>query len=332
MQAAILAAGKSTRMYPLTLTRPKPLLRAANKTLLERNLDNLKGIADEVIIIVGYKKEMIKLFLKNKYKSLKIKYVEQKQQLGTGHAASLLEPYIRDRFILLMGDDIYSREDIKNCIKHRYSILTAKTKNQSNASERNERELARRSRKHLTRSQLSNFGAVIEKNGILINFVEKPKKFISDTINTAMYYLDKDIFNYLKKIRKSKRNEIELPDAIKLLAKEQNIYCVKTRQWLPIGYPLDLLKADAFLRKSKNFVGENSKIHGKIVNSSVGDNCIIKGSIKNSIIMDNTVIDEKSTVKDSIIASNAYFKGRASNEVIADNVRARKLHFINFKI
>lgn len=308
MQAAILAAGKSTRTCPLTLTRPKPLLRAANKTLLEHNLDNLKGIADEVIIIVGYKKDMIKRFLKNKYKSLKIKYVEQKQQLGTGHAASLLEPYIKDRFILLMGDDIYSREDIKNCIRHRYSILTAKTKNPQ------------------------NFGAIVEKNGIMADFTEKPKKSASDTINAAMYSLDKEIFSYLKKIRKSKRNEIELPDAIKLLAKEQNIHCVKTRQWLPIGYPLDLLKADAFLRKSKNFVGENSKIHGKIANSSVGDNCIIKGNIKSSIIMDNTIIDEKSTVKDSIIASNAYFKGKASNAVIADNVMARNVLVKNCKI
>ena len=60
MQAVILAAGKSTRTYPLTLTRPKPLLKVANKTLLEHNLDNLVGIVDEVIIVVGYKKKLNK--------------------------------------------------------------------------------------------------------------------------------------------------------------------------------------------------------------------------------------------------------------------------------
>ena len=162
MQAVILAAGKSTRAYPLTLTRPKPLLKAANKTILNHNLDSLIGIADEAILIVGYKKEMIKKQFGNKYKNIKLKYVEQKEQLGTGHAATLAEPYIRDKFILMAGDDIYSRNDIKNCIKYQYSILTSTTKSPK------------------------NFGVIIQKNGILTDFVEKPKKFVSNAINTSL--------------------------------------------------------------------------------------------------------------------------------------------------
>ena len=71
MQAVILAAGKSTRAYPLTLTRSKPLLKAANKTLLEHNLDNLNNIDDEVILIVGYKKKQIKKQFKNNYKNIR---------------------------------------------------------------------------------------------------------------------------------------------------------------------------------------------------------------------------------------------------------------------
>src|SRR3989344_2071773 len=125
MQAVILAAGKSTRTYPLTLTRPKPLLKAANKTILEHNLDNLNGAVDEVILIVGYKMEMIREKFGNNYNTIKIKYIEQKEQLGTGHAAMLAEPYIKDKFILMAGDDIYSRDDIKKCVKYPYSILTS---------------------------------------------------------------------------------------------------------------------------------------------------------------------------------------------------------------
>ena len=170
MQAVILAAGKSTRTYPLTLTRPKPLLKVANKTLLEHNLDNLNNIVDEVIIVVGYKKEMIKSLIKRKYKNLKIKYVEQKKRLGTAHAVSVAEPYIKNRFVLLMGDDIYSKEDINKCIRHKYSLLITRTKNPK------------------------NFGVVIKKNGILVNFIEKPKKFVSDLVSTAVYSLDKEIF------------------------------------------------------------------------------------------------------------------------------------------
>ena len=58
MKAVILAAGKSTRTWPLTVNVPKPLLKVANKSIIERNLDELQGIADEAILVVGFKKEM----------------------------------------------------------------------------------------------------------------------------------------------------------------------------------------------------------------------------------------------------------------------------------
>lgn len=320
MQAVILAAGKSTRTYPLTITKPKPLLKVANKTLLEYNLDNLNNFMGEVIIVVGYKKNLIKKYIGKKYKNLKINYVEQKQQLGTAHALLAAKPYVKGRFVLLMGDDIYSKEDIEECIKHRYSILTAKVKNPQ------------------------NFGVIIEKNGILIDFKEKPKKFVSDLISTAFYTLDKKIFCFINQIKKSERNEFELPDTIKLLSKKQKVCCVKSRKWFPIVYAWDLLKADKQFRKSKNIIGKNSKIYGDVKNSTIGNYCTIKGKVKNSIIMDYTYIDNGSIVEDSVIGENVFFKGNiiAKNNtysninnkkikvgrlgaVIADNVQAKNI-------
>lgn len=312
MQAVILAAGKSTRTYPLTLTKPKPLLKVANRTLLEHNLENLRDFVDDVIIVIGYKKNLIKKHIGSKYKNLKIKYAEQKQQLGTAHAVSVAEPYIKDRFVLLMGDDIYSKKDIKNCIKHRYSILTARIKNQPNASE-------------LTRSQLSNFGVVIEKNGILTDFVEKPRRFVSDLASTAFYALDKKIFYYAKQIRKSERNEFELPDAVKLLLKDEKIHCVESKDWLPVAYAYDLLKVDRILRGNKNFIGKNSKIYRNVTNSSIGDNCTVKGAVKNSIIMDKSIIDKNSSVENSVVGENVYISGKILNSVIADNAKLKNV-------
>src|SRR3989344_8927192 len=166
MQAVILAAGKSTRTYPLTLTRPKPLLKVVGKTLLEYNLDNLNGLVSEVILVVGYKKNMIKKYFGEKYKGIRIKYIEQKQQLGTAHAISVAELYIKDRFILMMGDDIYQRRDIQKCVKHAYSILVTEVENPG------------------------DFGVVKEQNGILMDIIEKPEEFISNLISTALYVLD----------------------------------------------------------------------------------------------------------------------------------------------
>jgi len=285
MQAVILAAGKSTRTYPLTITRPKPLLKVANKMLLEHNLDNLRDIVSEVIIIVGYKKELIINHIGQKYKHLAIRYVEQKQQLGTAHALSIIEPYIKGRFVLMMGDDIYSRKDIMKCSKYNYSILAVKVKNPE------------------------NFGVIIEKNGILLDIVEKPKKFISDLASAALYTFDRKIFRWIKKIKKSQRSEFEIPDAIKLLSKSEKVHAIKSKNWLPIAYPWDLLRADKILRKNNNNIGKNSAIYGKIKNSSIGSSCIIKGQVKDSIIMDNSIIDDGSIVESSIIGESVYFKG-----------------------
>ena len=320
MQAVILAAGSSTRTYPLTLTRPKPLLKVANKTILELNLEAIKDTADEIILVVGYKKDMIKNFTKKKYPNLNIKFVEQHEQLGTGHAVSILKEKIKDKFILLMGDNIYSKEDIRNITKHKYSILVKKVKNP---------EL---------------FGVVKEKNHILTDIIEKPKKFISDLVSCALYSFDKEIFNALKKLKKSKRNEYELTDAIKSLLIKNNIYCVKNLSCFQISYSWDLLNADKEIRRNKNVIGKNSKINGNVKNSSVGNNCIINGNIINSIIMNNTTVDKGSIVQDSIIGENVYFKGAiiAKNNVysivkgkkikvdrlgaiIADNVKANNV-------
>ena len=308
MQAIILAAGKSTRTYPLTLTRPKPMLKVANKTLLEHNLDSLNGIADEAIIVVGYKKNLIKKYIGSKYKNIKIKYVVQKQQLGTAHAVSLAEPYVKDRFVLLMGDDIYSKEDIKKCIQYRYSILTTKVKNPQ------------------------NFGVVLEKNGILADFVEKPKKFVSDIVSTAFYSLDREIFKHIKQVKKSKRNEFEMPDAIKSLSKNQEIRVIRAKKWLPIVYAFDLLNADRILRKNRNVVGKNSKIYGNAKNSSIGNNCVIKGNVEDSIIMDKSVIEKNSVIKNSVIGEKTNIDGKVYSSIIADNSKIINSVIKNCKI
>lgn len=292
MQAIILAGGKSTRTYPLTITRPKPLLKVANKTLLEYNFDALDGLVEEVILVVGYKKEMIKEFVyrvKDKYK-FKIKFISQKEQLGTGHAVLVCERAIKGRFLLLMGDNIHSKKDVKNCLKHKNSILVKKAENP---------EL---------------FGVVKENNNILVGIIEKPQLFVSDLINCAMYVFTNKIFQLLKKLKKTNRGEYEIVDAIKHQAMEEDIHCVKSSEWFPIGYPWDLLEADMYFRDKKNKIGKNTKVNGKVVNSSVGDNCIVDGDVKNSMVFDNVTIEKNSRIEDSIIGNDVYFGGQIYSE------------------
>ena len=114
MDAIILAAGKSTRMYPLTAEKPKGILKIANKSIIQHNLEQLEGLVDKAIIIVGHGSEYILNHFPKEYKGLGLTYMEQWPQLGTWHALDRVKYSTSDRFIVLMGDDLYSKKDIKS--------------------------------------------------------------------------------------------------------------------------------------------------------------------------------------------------------------------------
>ena len=130
MKAVILAAGKGVRAYPLTLSKPKPLLKVANKALIRHNIEQLVGLVDEVIIVIGYKGNMIREHLGESFEGIDITYVEQRQQLGTGHALMQAEKYVKDeRFIVMMGDDIYFRGDMRKCLKYDLAVMVKRVEN-----------------------------------------------------------------------------------------------------------------------------------------------------------------------------------------------------------
>lgn len=320
IQAVIIAAGKSTRTWPLTLTRPKPLLKVMNKEIIKHNLDALQGLVGEVIIVVGFKKEIIIKEIGRKYGKTKIKYVEQKAQLGTGHALKCVEQLIEDKFILIGGDDIFSKKDIRACLKHKYSVLGCTVENPS------------------------RFGVFVIKGKEVQKIVEKPKKFISDLANTGLYVFDKAVFDY--KLKKSPRGEYEIVDYLNALVKKEKVVCEKVKgHWLSVGHPWDLIEANSVLVsqikdeingkieknvivKGKLKLGKGTEIlagtyiKGNVVigeNCSIGPNCYIRGNtsigdgchigqaveIKNSIIMDNAKIPHLSYVGDSVIGESS---------------------------
>jgi len=320
MQAVILVAGKSTRTYPLTLTKPKPLLRINNEAIIEHNINILRNLVDDIILVVGFKKDLIKDFISKKFPKLNVVYVEQDEQLGTGHAVLILEEMIRGKFLLMLGDNVYSEEDIRGIVKHKYSILIKKVK------------------------KPENFGVILEKDGILKGIVEKPKEFISDLISCGLFSLDEEIFPLLKEVKKSDREEIELTDALEELTSKESIYCVRSKKCFQISFPWDLLEADKELRGNKNLIDKTSKIKGQVLNSTIGENCIVDGKVKNSIIMRNTKISVDSVIEDSIIGENVNFDGIAMSSdaksivkgkaidagrmgaIIGDNVTAVKVY------
>ena len=308
MKAVILAAGKSTRAYPLTLTKPKPLLKIANKTLIDHNLEQLTDLVDEVIIIIGYKGDMIKKHLGNKFKRITIRYVEQKEQLGTGHAVMQAQKFLKgERFIVMMGDDLYFRGDMRKCLRYDLSVMAKRVEN------------------------YSDFGVFIERGKRILDLEEKPKEFVSDLANAAFYIFNDKIFDCLNKIKRSPRGEYELTEGLRLLAISEDIFSVEAKAWLPIGYPWDLLEADQIVRDEDIKIGKNTIIKGDVSESTIGDNCKIEGFVKNSIIGDNVTIHKDSVVEDSIIGDNVEFRGTIESNYKAEvTVNKKTVELENF--
>src|SRR3989344_5309327 len=118
MQAVILAAGRGTRMNHLTENTPKPMLNVGKMNLIEWKIDALPNEVDEVIVIVGYLGDQIKAHFGENFGDKKMIYTEQKELNGTGGALFLAKDFIKGKFLVMMGDDLYSKEYIEGMIKN----------------------------------------------------------------------------------------------------------------------------------------------------------------------------------------------------------------------
>lgn len=224
MQAVILAAGEGKRMRPLTLERPKPLIKVAGKTIIEHVLDALPEEIDEVIIVIGYKGEMIREHLGERHGARALRYVHQWMPAGTAHALSIARPFITGKFMFLNADDILGPEALKEALSHPLAILVA-------PSERPETM------------------GVIEKreDGTLLHIEEKPEKPKSNLVNTGTMVLDERLFSYDAPRHPS--GEYYMTDPMSALAKDHPVAVIEQPLWIPVGYPDDIQKAETLLKE-----------------------------------------------------------------------------------
>jgi len=330
MKAVILAAGEGKRLRPFTETMPKVMLPVANKPVLEHVLDALKnsGIT-EIILVVGYKKEVIMDYFKD-YKEIKITYVVQDKQLGTAHALSKAENHINSSFIVIPGDNIIDGKSIEKLVqdKSEYCILI---------------------KEH---PQPSKYGVVFIKDGKLNEIVEKPSEEIGRFISTGIYKLPKTIF---KDIENFKLQGIyDISSVIQNLIKEEKtINTILADSWMDIVYPWDLIHVNenmirnvkstiggviekGVITKGDVLIGKETKVHsgcyivGPVVigegceigpnacifpSTTIGNNSVIKPftEIRNSVIMDDVHIGSNSYITHSIIARGTILRNHFSN-------------------
>jgi len=303
-EALILAAGKGTRMWPLTETIPKPLLPLCGKSIIEQQITALVNVGVKKInILIGHRmKEISDLLGDGEKYDVKINYIVQSEQKGTGHAVSLAEKHVNDCFFCLNGDTLIDEENLKLLAKKDTEMAMMVTNVDDG----------------------TNFGVVKSKDGKLTTIIEKGFSGKSD-INAGIYLFNKDIFKSLKSIKTSIRGELELTDALIL----NKIHTIRYNGfWKDIGAPWDLLTAtevciDNIENEIYGNVEDNVNINGNIYlgkNSIIksgtyiegpiwiGDNCVIGPSSylrKGTVLCGNNKVGAASEIKNSILFKGA---------------------------
>lgn len=222
MQCVILAAGKGTRMLPLTETVPKPLLSVCGEPLLDHIVRALPNEVTEIILVVGYLEEQIRRHCGDSFHGRSVRYVTQVAQKGTGHALSLCRELLHGRFLFMFADDIHEAADLERVVGYERALLVCRT----DTPER--------------------FGIVTTNlDGTLASIIEKPKQPSSNLASTGVMVLDTHFFDCPLTIETN--GEYYVTDMITQYLKQYPIMVVEETQWIAIGYPDDLKKAEALL-------------------------------------------------------------------------------------
>ena len=330
LRAAILAAGKGERLWPLTEKNPKHLLPLGGEPLLERTTRGLvrAGIRD-IVVVVQFEAEKIESFLGDgKWLGASISYARQKRLGGTADAVGTVQKEFEsdDRFLVVYGDNYYEQKALDKFVKSSDSpdlLIGAALVDDP-----------------------SRFGTLEVKKGNVVSIHEKVASPKAGVVNAGIYALDNSIFSTITKTRKSQRGEFELTDSLTMMIGQgtrlRAVHFDK-KEWVGITYPWDLLQAnrsaldsDEEVRDGEAEVGVHLKgtvtmMKGSVVKSGsyvegpvfigedavVGPNAYLRPGtslgketkvgagceVKNSIVMDDAKIPHLSYVGDSILGA-----------------------------
>ena len=252
------AAGKGTRLYPITKTQPKEMLPIYDKPIIQLVVEEAidSGIENIIIITNKNKPSMEAHFdiidtsnselkkLNDKLKKADITFKRQSSQKGLGDAILCAKNLIKeDKFAIMLGDDFYidySKPALKQLIDKlelNDGIISSEIRN---------------------KEDMVSKGMIIEKDGLVIDLLEKPKidQVTSKYAISGRYIVPRKIFEYLESLDPSERGEIELTDALlKCVNSGSKInHAVIDGKRLDVGTPEEYLRANIEYAKSNKLI------------------------------------------------------------------------------
>jgi len=309
MKAVILAAGEGTRMRPLTQNRPKVMLPIVNRPILEHVVLAVKNAdINDFVFVVGYHSDTVQNHFGDGSKwDVRIDYVEQKEQLGTAHAIGLAKDFVDERFLVLNGDVLVESSYLQKLMK-RKEVVVLSAKKVDNPQE---------------------FGVIITRGNKVTKIIEKPKSPSSNLANSGIYVFGQEIFDAIKRTKKSIRGEYEITESIQILINDGHAVGYELYEGellLDIGRPWDLLDANEFLlREIKKDIQGTTEPYATVKGEvTIGKNTIIRNGayiIGPVIIGDNCDIGPNCFIRPSTSIGNNVRIGNAveiKNSIIMD--------------
>ena len=334
MKAVILAAGQGTRLRPVTLTMPKPLVPVANKWLIQYALDLLKGegLTEVGIVVNNLESTIVERLGDGSDFGVNIDYIVQEEQKGLAHAVGLCQDFVGDEpFCVFLGDNIF-QDKMNGLLKNfpdsdaEASIVVGEVPDPT------------------------RFGIAEIDNGRIKRVVEKPKDPPSNLAIAGVYLFRKSIFDAISRIKPSWRNELEITDAIQVLIEDTGNVASYNLQgwWIDAGKPGAIVLANQLVLEDLPYsppieqsvqvigtsevshrviLGKNSQIIDSVIRGPViiGENTVVKNSyVGPYTALGDDVIIEGSEIEASIVMKNCVIKnirGRIDRSLLADNAQ-----------
>ncbi|MFI5274167.1 MAG: sugar phosphate nucleotidyltransferase [Ktedonobacterales bacterium] len=314
MKAVVMAGGEGSRLRPLTVTRPKPMVPIVGRPVMEHILNLLKahGITD-VVVTVQYMASAIEdYFGDGAQLGMNIAYSREEVPLGTAGSVKNAEDLLDEPFLVISGDAL-TDFDLSAIIAYHQQ---------------------KKSRATLTLAHVANpleYGVIItDQRGHITQFLEKPSwgEVFSDTINTGIYVLDPLVFNYIEKDKSTDFSQDVFPAMLK--QGDPLFGYVAEGYWCDVGNLAEYMKANADVLQARVNVpltgtdlgggvwvedgvevAPSAQLFGPVWighDAKITDNVMIHGP---SAIGPYTIVDDRAQIDRSVVWSNSYIGERA---------------------
>lgn len=272
-QAVVLAAGRASRLQPLSAVLPKPLAPVCNKPIMQHQIEAARDACIEhVLVVIGPSSLAIRdYFGDGRRLGVRMEYIMDPEPAGIAASLSLVASWVQDGFVAFLGDIFLRMRDLR-------AALQPVERGAAGAL-----LVSRDTTDAISRS----YAVLTEADGRVYRVIEKPANPSTDVKGCGVYVFDRAIFEAIRRTpRSAMRGEYEITDAIQILIEMgRPVFAAEEVIWdVNITYPEDLLACNLRLLREQqleHLIGEGARVsqHARLVNSVVGERAVVEAPV-----------------------------------------------------